>query len=118
MVGHDDGEVVSAGKAAEQGAETNEFGAPSGHVRAVGALALKFSTVVGGHGVEDDEADFVPGQKHGDLVLEDVILGFEVWRDGAVDGIERRARPWVDGLQHRVGGEHLGETTGGQRGFG
>jgi hypothetical protein len=84
----------------------------------VGALTLKLGAVVGSYGIEDDEADVMSGQKHGDLVLEDVVLGFEVRGDGAVDGIERWAELWLDGLEHRIVGEHLGKTTGGQGCFG
>jgi len=42
-----------------------------------------FGAVVCGDGVDDDEGGGVPGQHDGELVGEDVVLGFEV---GGLEG--------------------------------
>jgi hypothetical protein len=54
----------------------------------VGALTLELCTVVCGDRVENDNPDVVAREEDWDLKLQDVILSFQVWGDGAVDSIK------------------------------
>lgn len=97
----------------------DQRGTPRTHVRAIrGAGSLKLGAVVGSDGVDDEEANVVAGEKHGDLILEDVVLGFQVRGYGAEDVVERWAEGGINLLDGRVGGEDLGETAGGEAGLG
>lgn len=122
LVRHHNGNVVPARQVAEMRAETHELGAAGGHAgpHAAAGVAVKLGAKVGGDGVEHNQADIVAREEHGDLVLEDVVLRFEVRRDGAEDVVERRAAMMVIRsfllickclLYSGAGGEHLRQAA-------
>lgn len=49
-----------------------------------------FCSVVGGYRVDDHEADIVAGNRNGQLVVEDMVLGFQVHRVDGEDVIQCR----------------------------
>lgn len=74
LIRHHDGTGIRARQGAQEPAQRHQLG----RARRDGRAAV-LGAVVGGDGIEDDEADGVAGERDGELVGEDVGLGFEVW---------------------------------------
>lgn len=89
LISHHDGHVFGARQISQERAQTDELGGSSGHRRRAARSRFEFRAVVGRHGVDDDEADVVPTNGDGQLVAQDVILGFEVGHGDAQDRVER-----------------------------
>lgn len=112
LVCHDDCDIVFPSEISQEFPELKQVGAPLRHIRAICEPALrtwtlKLGAVVGGDGVEDQQAYAMPANGDGDLVAEDMVLGFEVGRHNADDGIEG----WLglEGCERGMGAEELRE---------
>jgi hypothetical protein len=77
-------------------------------------LTLKLGAVVGGYGVEDNEANVVTFQQNGDLVMKDVVLGFQIGQGGAQDIVERGAVGKIYITESLVDPKHLRKAGRGQ----
>ena len=100
---------------AQQLAQADEVGGALGQRGGVrgrrGRARGRLGAVVGGDGVDDEEGGLVPREGDGELVVQDVVLGFEVWGLQGEDAGEGGGGR--EGGEEGVRAEELGEARGG-----
>jgi hypothetical protein len=116
-----DGNIVLTCETSEEDAGGGELCAAVGQgFRTAFALAtlVELGAVVSGDGVDDEQRDVVLPDRDGDLIAEDVVLGFQVVDVGAVDAAERRTASRRQVGESRVRLQDLRQTFGLQGSFG
>ena len=104
------------GDVAESSTELEEVGSPGRECGGMRVTGGDFGAVIGGNGIENHEADGVALESGGELVADDVILGFKVRGPDREDTSQggRSGCTWDRGAEERVLCEELGQAWSGQ----
>lgn len=118
LVGDNDGDLLGPGYVSKKGAEPHEVVRTAGHADRLTSTPVELGAVVGRDGVDHDEADAMTPHRHRQLILQDVVLRFNVRHRDAAHTIERRPRGLDQPRQTRMVGEQLRQPSGRQRRLG